>query len=125
MSATKIGGNNEHFKTAIFHNKYLFCYIKPNIYLLKTKFAPHKQYFFVFLPLELQKRFQQTKVYHAFSYFAWKETTHKHLKMAASKTLFYSVYVIGTTCFDECFLFYVIAGRHYLLWKINVTVRFF
>ena len=42
--------------------------------------------------------------------------------MAAAKTLFSSVYFIGTTCFDECFLFYVITVRHYFLWKINVTL---
>ena len=33
--------------------------------------------YFVFLPLEMQKRLKQTKVYHSFSYFVWKEMTHK------------------------------------------------
>ena len=30
------------------------------------------------------------------------------------KSLFSSVYIIETTSFDECFLIYVITGRHYL-----------
>ena len=36
-----------------------------------------------------------------------------------------SVYVIDATCFDECFLFHVIAGRRYFFSEIVVTVRFF
>ena len=38
---------------------------------------------------------------------------------------FSSVYVVGTTCFDECFLFYVITGRHYFSLKINFSLRDF
>ena len=81
--------------------------------------------YFVFVPLEMQKTLEQIKAYHAFSYLAWNETTRKPLKVASAKTLFSSVYVIGTNYFDECFLFYVITGRQYFLWKINVTFRFF
>ena len=67
----------------------------------------------VFLPLEMQRKLKQTKVYRTFCYFVRKETTHKSLKVVPAKTLFSSVYVIGTTSFDECFLFYVISGRYY------------
>ena len=73
--------------------------------------------YFVFLPLEMQKRLKHTKVYHALCYFAWKETIHKPLKVAPAKILFSSVCLIGTTCFDECFLFYVTTGSHYFSWK--------
>ena len=76
--------------------------------------------YFVFLPLGIQRRPEQTKLYHAFSYFVWKETTHNPLKVASAKALFSSVYIIGAACFDECFLFYVITGRHYFLWKTDV-----
>ena len=75
--------------------------------------------------LEIQKRLKKTKVYHAFSYFPWKETTHKPLNMAAAKTFVSNVYVIGPNCFNECLLFYVITGRHYHSWKFNVTLRLF
>ena len=67
--------------------------------------------YFIFLPLEMQKWLEQAKIYHAFSYFVWKGTTHKPLQLPAAKTLISNVYVIGTTCFDECFPFYVITGR--------------
>ena len=40
----------------------------------------------------------------------WKETTGKPFKIAAAKNFFSCMYVIGTICFDEC---YVINGRHY------------
>ena len=52
-------------------------------------------------------------IYHtSFVCFVWKKTTRKTLKVAASKPFFFSVYVIGTTCFDECFLFHVITGKY-------------
>ena len=59
--------------------------------------------YLVFLPLEMQRKLKQTKVYHTFYHFVSKYTTHKPLKVAAPKTLFSSVYVSGKTCFDECF----------------------
>ena len=53
----------------------------------------------------MQGRRKQKKVYYTFFYFVSRETALKPLKVAAAKALFSSVYVIGTTCFDECFLF--------------------
>ena len=67
----------------------------------------------VFLPLEMRRKLKQTKGYHTFFQFVSKERTHKPFKAAASKTFFSSVYIIGRTCFDECFLFHVRNGRHY------------
>ena len=49
----------------------------------------------------------------------------KPLKAAAEKSFFSNVYVIGTTCFDEWILFYVITRRHYFSWKLIFTLRFF
>ena len=46
MSATKIGQNNKHFKTAVFHNKFSLCHITSTIYIKKTKLASHKQCLF-------------------------------------------------------------------------------
>ena len=54
------------------------------------------------------KNTQRTLYTTSFFYFVSKEATHKLLKLAAAKTLFYSVYVIRRTNFDECFLFHVI-----------------
>ena len=42
-----------------------------------------------------------------------KEMTNKPSNVTATANLFFSVYVIGMTCFNECFLFYVITERHY------------
>ena len=70
----------------------------------------------------MQKWLELTKAYHSFSYFVWKEAIYKPLKVAAAKSLFSSVYVIGTTCFDECFLFFVISGWHYFSWKFIVIL---
>ena len=44
-----------------------------------------------------------------------KETADKPLKIVAAKSFFSSPYVVSTTCFDECFSFYVVTGRHYFL----------
>ena len=55
------------------------------------------------------------KVGNSFFYSFWKVTTHKFSNAAAAKNVFSSAYVIGTTYFDECFLFHVITGRHYFL----------
>ena len=50
--------------------------------------------------------------------------SHKALKVAAAKTSFPNVYIIDTICFDGCFLFHEITGRHYFLNKLIVTERF-
>ena len=42
----------------------------------------------------MEARLKQTKVYHTFFYFVWKEKTHKPLKVAAAKTIFSSVRVL-------------------------------
>ena len=41
--------------------------------------------YFVFLSVEMQKRLEQAKVYLLFSYFVWKETTPKPLKVVPAK----------------------------------------
>ena len=71
--------------------------------------------YLVVLPLKMQRRLTEQSIPHFFT-LSEKETTHKPLKVAAAKTLFSSMYVTGTTCFDECFFdecFHVIIGRHY------------
>ena len=53
-----------------------------------------------------------------------KKTSHKPLKAAAAKKSFPGVYIIDTTCFDECFLLHGITRGHYFLYKFIVTQRF-
>ena len=109
----------EHFCT-----KVVRCYLKElqnykqKIFLCLQKDSQHfklllaSRIYLVFLPLEMQGRLKQPKVSHTLFYFVCKETTHKPLEVATAKH-FAPVCVIGTTCFEECFLFYVTTGRYY------------
>ena len=47
-----------------------------------------------------------------FFYFITKETNYKPSKAASVKNLSSSVRVLGTTCFDECFLFHLITESY-------------
>ena len=126
MSATKIGQNATSISKLLFFTINLHFVTSNQISTFrKLNLNLSSSICFVFLPLEMQKRVKQTKVCHAFSYFVWKETTHKTLKVVAANSLFSSVYVIGTTCFDECFSFSVITKKHYFSWKFIVTLNFF
>ena len=46
------------------------------------------------------------------------------LKVETAKKSFLSLYIIDTTCFDECFLFHVTTERHNFLCKFITTQRF-
>ena len=65
----------------------------------------------VFSSQEMQRRLIQTKVYYKLCYSVSKEASHKPLKVAAAKKSFPIVFIIDTTCFDECFLIYVITAN--------------
>ena len=71
-----------------------------------------------------QKFYAVFMIFYAVRQFLWKliilcslgaltETSHKPLKVEAAKNSFPGVYIIDTTCFDECFLFHVMTGRYY------------
>ena len=49
VSAKKIGKNTIIILNCCFHNKFILCHIKPNIYIYKTKFVSHKQELFSLL----------------------------------------------------------------------------
>ena len=126
MSTTKIGENTTNISKLLFFTINLHFITSNQISTYRKINLPlTSSIYFVFLPLEMQKRLKQTIVCHAFSYFVWNKTTHKPLKVAAAKSLFSSVYIIGTNCFNECFSFYVITKRCYFLWKFIVTLRLF
>ena len=115
VSATKI---NE-ITTSI-----LICYSSKHIYTLahqgnhlyeKRKFISHKQYSFGLVFSENPRKSHIDQVYYKFFYSFKKETTPKLLKEATAKNVFSSVYVVVTSCFEKCFLFHVITGRHCFL----------
>ena len=80
--------------------------------------------YLVFSSLEIKRRHIQTKVYYQLFYSVWKEASYKPWKVALAKKSFPSEYIMDTNCFDECFLFRVITGRNYFLYKLIVTHRF-
>ena len=126
VSATKIGRNTNNILKLLYFTINLHFVTWNQTFTDRKLNLPFTSSIHVsFLPLEMQKWLEQTKIYHTFSYVVWQETTHKPLQVPAAKTFFSSVYVIRTTCFDECFLFYVITGRNYFSWKININLNFF
>ena len=92
-SATKIGESATKILKLLFFTINLHCQMKSISTSRKLNLSLTSSIHFVFLPLEMQKWLEQAKVYHSFSYFVRKETTHKPLKVAAAKTLFSNVYV--------------------------------
>ena len=110
MSTTKIGENTTNISKLLFFTINLSFVTSNQISTDRKLNLPlTSSIYFVFLHLEMQKRLKQTKLCHGFSDFTWKGTTRKPLKVAAAKSIFSSVYIIGTTCFDECFSFYVVS----------------
>ena len=93
-------------------------YGKVNLFFIKSISL-------VFSFREMQRRLMWTKLYNKCFYSTWIETSHKPSEVAAAKDFLPNVYVIGTACFDECFLFHVIIGRHYVSYKFIVTQGFF
>ena len=99
--------------TAVFQNKFVLYHIKSNIYISKTKFPSHKQHLYSLVSSRNAKKVRTDhSIIHLF-YSVWKETTHKPLKIEATKKSFSSLFLIGTNFFDEWFLFCVITGRHF------------
>ena len=105
LSSTKIGKNKTNILKLLFFTINLHFVTSNQISTQRELNLPLiNSIYFIFLPLEMQKRLKQSKVYHTFSYFVRKEMTHKPLKVAAAKFLFSSGYLIGTICLAECFL---------------------
>ena len=90
----------------------------------KLNVLPIKSIYLVFSSRKRQIRLIQIKVYYKRFYSVWKETSHKPLKVTTAKNTFPNMYIIGRTCFDLCFLFHVITGKHYFLRKFSSTQRF-
>ena len=100
------------FWTNIFHDKVTLCYIKLTTSRKKNLLLINNIYV-VLSSLEIQTRPIQIKAYYKFLYSVWEETIHKSSKVETGKKISSSAYVIGTTCFDKCFLFHMITGRHF------------
>ena len=82
----------------------------------KTKFSSHKGYLFGLLFSRNRKKAHADQSILQ-TFLLWKEMSHKPLKVAAAKKYFSSLY---PTCFDECFLFHAITGRHYFYTNLSL-----
>lgn len=71
-----------------------------------------------FSPLQIHGTLIQTKIKPKQFFYCFRKSSSK-------KNLFPSVYLIGTTSFDECFLFHEMNGKHYFLYEFIVILSFF
>ena len=77
----------------------------------KTKFSSHKQYLFgLFVSRKSKKAHKDQRPKYTTNFFTLSE----------KKPL--SVYIIDTTCYDECFLFHVITRRHYFYTNLSLQI---
>ena len=98
--------------------------IRRNIYIWKTKFSSLKQYLLDLLFCINAKKVHIDQVITQTFLLCLKRTSHKLLKVATEKKSLPSLYIIDTTCFDECFSFYVMAEGHYFLYQFIVIYWF-
>ena len=91
MSPTNRWKHNQHFQLQFFTINLDFIASNQVYTCRKLNLPLLISIYLAFLPLEIQRKLKQTKVYHTLFHFVWKETTDKPLKEAASKTLFFSV----------------------------------
>ena len=111
----KIGENTTNiFKLLFFTINLHFATSNQMSTYRKLNLCSSSSIYFIFLSLEMQKTLEQTKVYHALSYFVWKEMTHKPV-----------CFLLVQLASMNVFLCYVITGRHNFSWKIIVTQWFF
>ena len=78
----------------------------------------------VFFSIEMQGGLVQIQLNQKRYYSVREETSHKPLKAPAAKMSFPSMYIIDTICLGVCFLFHVIIGRHYFLYKFIISFSF-
>ena len=94
----------------------------------KANFTFHNQYFFFRHHILFSRNAKEThtdqSILQCF-FLSLKRKDSQTFKRSRRKKIFSSVYVIGTTCFDECFLLHVITGKHHFSQKYFVALKFF
>ena len=86
---------------------------------METKFTSHKQYFGLFF-LEIQRRPIQTKLYYKFFYSVLKE---KNISQSSCKKVFPKCMLLIQLASSNVFLFHVIIGRNYFLYKFIINQK--
>ena len=96
--------HNLHFKLLFFTINLHFLRPKEVSTYRKLNLTLITSFYLVFFTFRSAKKtLTEQSIPHTF--LLWRETTHKPSKVAAGKTLFSRMYIIGTTCFNKCFLF--------------------
>ena len=110
----KIGGNTTKAPNCyFFQNRFTLCHIRLKIYIWKTKFSFHKHYpFGILFSRNAKKTHADQSILPTF----WPCLKVAALWSSSCKNVLPSVYIMDATCFDECFLFHVITGRHSFLY---------
>ena len=121
MSARKIGENTTNILKLLFFIINLHSITSNQISTYRKLNLPLTSSInFIFLTLEMQKKTQPDHSIPHIFLLCLKRNGPQAFKSGSC-----SVYVIATTYFDECFLLYVITGRHCFSWKFATTLRFF
>ena len=112
MSTTKIGENRTIVLNCYFQAKSTPSPIKLNTYMPEIKFTWHKQYLFGLLFSIKVKEGSYRLKYTSIFLICPNLNDSQPFKSSSWKDFFIA------TCFDECFLFYVITGRRYFFKKV-------
>ena len=123
VSDTKLGKDTTNILNFCFSKKFTFIFPSHHIYASRKQSLPlTNSTYLVFLLPGMQRRLYRSK-YACF--YSEKKNQKKPDKVAAVKNISSTVYVICTTCFDECSLLHVITGRYYFSKKSIVSLRLF
>ena len=82
------------------------------------KFSSHKHLFGLLFSRNAKKIQIDQGIIQTLSLSKKKHPTA--FKVELQKKSFPSVYIINTTCFDECGLFHLITGRHYFYANLSI-----
>ena len=125
MSTTKVRKNRASISKLLSFTLNLHFITSNQISTYRKLTLPHKQYLFRLLTSRNTKKTQADHIMPHVFLLCLKRNDPQTFNVAAPKSLFSSVYIIGRTCFDKRFSFYVITGRHYFSWKFIVTLGLF
>ena len=120
MPITKIGEKVTNSVNCSLTKLDIFWHVRLISKCKKTNFTS-KQYFFdLLLSVNVKETLNILKCF----YSAWKEKAHKPSKVVAAKNFLFSAYVIGTTCFDKCFLLCIITATHHYCYAYHCSMTF-
>ena len=98
-------------------------HIRLNIYMRKSKLSSYKEYLFDLLFSTNAKKAHADQSIPRTFLLCLKRNVLQSFKKSSCKKVLIRCVCIDPICFEECFLFHVISGKHYFLYKFIVTQR--